>query len=48
LSAARDAAAGIKPSAEEIAAHSGLQIAQRLGQRRVQAIDDLRRQSQTG
>jgi tRNA nucleotidyltransferase (CCA-adding enzyme) len=48
LSAARDAAACIKPSAEEIAAQSGPKIAQHLQQRRVQAIADLRRQSQTG
>jgi hypothetical protein len=48
LSAARDAAACIKPSAQEIAAHSGLQIAQYLQQRRIQAIADLRRQTQAG
>jgi tRNA nucleotidyltransferase (CCA-adding enzyme) len=48
LSAARDAAACIKPTAEEIAAHSGPKIAQHLQQRRIQAIADLRRQSQTG
>ena len=48
LSAARDAAACIKPSAQEIAAHSGVQIAQYLQQRRIQAIADLRRQTQAG
>jgi tRNA nucleotidyltransferase (CCA-adding enzyme) len=44
LSAARDAAATVKPSAEEISAHSGVKIAQNLQQRRIQAIADLRRQ----
>jgi tRNA nucleotidyltransferase (CCA-adding enzyme) len=48
LSAAREAAACIKPTAEEIAAHSGPKIAQQLQQRRIQAIADLRRQSQAG
>jgi tRNA nucleotidyltransferase (CCA-adding enzyme) len=48
LSAARDAAARIKPSPEEIAEHSGPKIAQHLQQRRIQAIADLRRQSQNG
>jgi tRNA nucleotidyltransferase (CCA-adding enzyme) len=39
--AARAAAAGIKPSSEDIAGRSGIQIAQRLHQRRMQAIADL-------
>jgi tRNA nucleotidyltransferase (CCA-adding enzyme) len=41
VNAAREAAAAIKPSAEDIAAHSGAQIAQLLHQRRVQAIAQL-------
>jgi tRNA nucleotidyltransferase (CCA-adding enzyme) len=46
LSAARDAAAAVKPSAQEIAAHSGAKIAQHLQQRRIEAIGGLRRQPQ--
>ncbi len=42
LQAARDAAAAIKPSAEDIAAHSGAKIAERLHQRRAQVIAELR------
>jgi tRNA nucleotidyltransferase (CCA-adding enzyme) len=47
LQAARDAAAAIKPSPEDIAAHTGIEIAQRLHQRRVQVIAELRDQSGT-
>jgi tRNA nucleotidyltransferase (CCA-adding enzyme) len=42
LLAARDAAAAIKPSADEIAAHAGAQIAQLLHQRRLHAITEIR------
>jgi tRNA nucleotidyltransferase (CCA-adding enzyme) len=42
LQAARDAAAAIKPSPEDIAAHAGAKIAERLHQRRAQAIAELR------
>jgi tRNA nucleotidyltransferase (CCA-adding enzyme) len=42
LHAARDAAAAIKPSPEDIATHSGVQIAERLHQRRLRAIAKLR------
>jgi tRNA nucleotidyltransferase (CCA-adding enzyme) len=42
LHAARDAAAAIKPTAQDIAAHAGARIAQLLHQRRVQAIAELR------
>ena len=42
LQAARDAAAAIKPSAEDIAAHDGAKIAQHLRRRRLHAITDLR------
>jgi tRNA nucleotidyltransferase (CCA-adding enzyme) len=45
LQAARDAAAAIKPSAEDIAAHSGAKIAERLHQRRAQVIAELREHS---
>jgi tRNA nucleotidyltransferase (CCA-adding enzyme) len=45
LQAARDAAANIRPSTEDIAAHDGAKIAQRLHQRRAQAIAELRDQS---
>jgi tRNA nucleotidyltransferase (CCA-adding enzyme) len=38
LQEARDAAAAIKPSAEDIAGHAGPQIAQRLHERRLEAI----------
>ncbi|MDP9014565.1 MAG: multifunctional CCA addition/repair protein [Pseudomonadota bacterium] len=41
VSTARAAAAAVKPSAEDIAAHSGAKIAERLHQRRVRAIADL-------
>src|ERR1700726_2812780 len=44
LHAARDAAAAIKPSAEDIAAHDGAKIAQLLHQRRVHAVAELREQ----
>src|ERR1700681_809816 len=42
LSAARDAAAAIKTSAADIAAHDGAKIAQLLHQRRVHAVAELR------
>lgn len=42
LLAARDAAAAIRPSAEDIAAHDGAKIAENLHRRRVQAIAELR------
>ena len=42
LLAARDAAAAVKPSAAEIAAHSGARIGEHLHRRRVQAIGELR------
>ena len=42
LLAARDAAAAIKPSADEIAAHTGARIAQLLHQRRLHAITEIR------
>ena len=45
LHAARDAAAAVKPTAEDLAAHAGAQIAERLHQRRTQAIAELRAQS---
>jgi tRNA nucleotidyltransferase (CCA-adding enzyme) len=45
LQAARDAAAAIKPSPEDIAAHAGAKIAERLHQRRAQAIAELRERS---
>src|SRR5271163_63133 len=45
LLAARDAAAAIKPSAEDIATHTGAQIAERLHQRRTEAIAELRERS---
>ena len=45
LHAACDAAAGIKPSPEDIAAHGGAKIAELLKHRRVRAIEDLRRQT---
>src|ERR1700736_6241115 len=41
VSAARDAAAAIKPSPEDIATHGGAKIAERLHQRRVRAISEL-------
>lgn len=42
LHAARDAAAAIKPSAEDIAAHDGAKIAEHLRRRRLHAIAELR------
>src|ERR1700680_4031739 len=45
LHAARDAAAAIKPSAEDIAAHGGAKIAQLLHQRRVHAVAEGRERS---
>jgi tRNA nucleotidyltransferase (CCA-adding enzyme) len=45
LLAARDAAAAIKPSPEDIASRSGAKIAEYLRQRRLRAIADLRAQS---
>src|ERR1700675_4534882 len=45
LQAARDAAAAIKPSAEDIAAHGGAKIAQLLHQRRVHAVAEVRERS---
>src|ERR1700728_3591583 len=48
LLAARNAAAAVKPSAEDIAANTGAKIAERLHQRRAQAIAELRQQSQAG
>jgi tRNA nucleotidyltransferase (CCA-adding enzyme) len=45
LAKARDAAAAIKPSPEDIAAQTGAKIAERLHQRRAQAIAELREQS---
>jgi tRNA nucleotidyltransferase (CCA-adding enzyme) len=45
LQAARDAAAAIKPSPEDIAAGAGAKIAERLHQRRAQAIAELRERS---
>jgi tRNA nucleotidyltransferase (CCA-adding enzyme) len=48
LHAARDAAAAIKPSREDIAAQSGAKIAERLHQRRVHAIGELRERRRIG
>jgi tRNA nucleotidyltransferase (CCA-adding enzyme) len=45
LQAVRDAAAAIKPTAEDIAAGDGARIAERLQRRRVQAIAELRERS---
>ncbi len=45
LLAARDAAAAIKPSPEDIAAHPGPKIGEHLQRRRLQAITDLREQT---
>jgi tRNA nucleotidyltransferase (CCA-adding enzyme) len=47
LQAARDAAAAVRPSAEDIAVQGGAQIAQRLHKRRAQVIGELRDQSKT-
>jgi tRNA nucleotidyltransferase (CCA-adding enzyme) len=48
LGLARDAAAAIKPSPEDIAENSGPKIAERLRQRRTQAIAELRERSGGG
>jgi tRNA nucleotidyltransferase (CCA-adding enzyme) len=48
LQAARDAAAAVKPSSEDIAAHSGEKIAELLRRRRLHAITELRGQWQSG
>jgi tRNA nucleotidyltransferase (CCA-adding enzyme) len=45
LQAARDAAAAIKPSPEDIAAHSGVKIAEHLHRRRAIVIAELRERS---
>ena len=45
LQAARDAAAAIKPSPEDIAAHSGAKIAEQLHRRRAVVITELRERS---
>jgi tRNA nucleotidyltransferase (CCA-adding enzyme) len=45
LQAARDAAAAIKPSAEDIAAQAGAKIGERLHQRRADAIAEFRERS---
>jgi tRNA nucleotidyltransferase (CCA-adding enzyme) len=45
LQAARDAAAAIKPSPEDIAAQAGAKIGERLHQRRADAIGELRERS---
>jgi len=47
LAKARDAAAAIKPSPEDIAEQTGAKIAERLQQRRTQAIAGLREQSRS-
>jgi tRNA nucleotidyltransferase (CCA-adding enzyme) len=48
LHAARDTAAAIKPSPEDIAGRSGAKIAERLRQRRVHAIGELRERRGAG
>jgi tRNA nucleotidyltransferase (CCA-adding enzyme) len=48
LQAARDAAAAVKPSSEDIAEHSGEKIAELLRQRRLRAVTELRTQWQSG
>jgi tRNA nucleotidyltransferase (CCA-adding enzyme) len=48
LQAARDAAAAIKPSAEDIATHTGEKIAELLRRRRLHAVTELRAQWQSG
>jgi tRNA nucleotidyltransferase (CCA-adding enzyme) len=45
LQAARDAAAAVKPSAEDIASLTGAKIAERLHERRVQAVAGLKQRS---
>jgi tRNA nucleotidyltransferase (CCA-adding enzyme) len=46
--AARDAAAGIKPSADDIAAHRGTKIAEAIHERRIRVISELREKSAAG
>ena len=48
LQAARDAAAAVKPTAQDIARHTGEEIAELLRQRRLRAITELRTQWQSG
>jgi tRNA nucleotidyltransferase (CCA-adding enzyme) len=48
LQAARDAAAAVKPSPEDIAAHTGEKIAELLRRRRLHAVTELRAQWQRG
>jgi tRNA nucleotidyltransferase (CCA-adding enzyme) len=48
LQAARDAAAASKPSAEDIATHTGEKIAELLRRRRLHAVTELRAQWQSG
>jgi len=48
LQAARDAAAAVKPSAQDIAAHSGEKIAELIRRRRLHVITELRAQWQSG
>src|ERR1700704_6435752 len=48
LQAARDIAAAIKPTPEDIAAHAGPELAKRLHQSRAHAIAELRERSRTG
>jgi tRNA nucleotidyltransferase (CCA-adding enzyme) len=46
--AARDAAAAIKPSADDIAVHKGAEIAQAIHERRIRVITELREKSAAG
>jgi tRNA nucleotidyltransferase (CCA-adding enzyme) len=48
LQAARDVAAAVKPSAQDIATHTGEEIAELLRRRRLHAIAELREQWQSG
>jgi tRNA nucleotidyltransferase (CCA-adding enzyme) len=48
LQAARDAAAAVKPSADDIAAHSGEKIAELLRRRRLHAVTELRAHWKSG
>ena len=48
LQAARDAAAAVKPSADDIAAHSGGKIAELLRRRRLHAVTELRAHWKSG
>jgi len=48
LQAARDAAAAVKPTSEDIAAHTGEKIAELLRRRRLHAVTELREQWQSG